>query len=87
MITAVALLFIEHLEEDLEQCIPTLAMIGLAVDIEENGIRRRGNDLLQVCEQHGVGKLVREEIDRTFSLLPKGVFLILEKIRKHLDEV
>jgi len=64
-----------------------VAVIGLAVDVEEDGGGLGGDYLLQVREEHGVCELSGEELDRTAALTVVGVLLVLEQVGEHLDEV
>ena len=62
-------------------------MIGLAVDVEEDGVGRCGDDFLQVREEQRVVELLFEEVDRAPALAVVFVLLVLEQVGQHLDEV
>ena len=53
-------------------------MICIILITEENGVDLGRDDLLEIREQHRVGELVGEELDRTTLLAVVGVFLVLE---------
>ena len=55
-------------------------MVGLAVDVEENGVGVGGDDLLQVCQKHRILELVGEEIDGSAMLPVVGMLVVLEQI-------
>ena len=70
MVAAVALLLVEDLEEHLQQRVSPRAMIGLAVDVEEDRVGGGGDDLLQVREEHGVGRACRRRSRRPAGVSP-----------------
>jgi hypothetical protein len=87
MIAAVALLLVEDLEEHPKQSVSPLAKIGLAVDVEQDGVGIRGYDPLQIREEHGIGDFIGEKLDRSPSLPLVDVLLVLQQVGEHLDKM
>lgn len=62
-------------------------MIRLAVDVEENHVRVRGDSPLDIAKQHGVLDLFLEKLDRLPALAVMGMGAVPQEVREHLDEM
>ena len=89
MIAAVALQFVQDPQEYPQDQITALAaaMVGFAVDVEENDIGRGGYRPLDVREEQGVPHLVREEVHGPAGLPVLGVRAIAEQVGKDLQQM
>ena len=87
VVAAVALHLVQDLEEDREDGVPARAVVGLAVDVEEDDIGVGGDGPLDVPEEHGVLDLALEELDGLLALALVRVRAVAQQVRQHLDEV
>ena len=89
VIAAVALQLVQDLEEDpQDQVTPrAAAVVGLAVDVEEDDIGVGDDRPLDVPKEHGVLDLALEELDRLLALAVVRVRAVVEQVRQHLQEV
>ena len=62
-------------------------MVGLTVDVEQNGISGCAYDLLQIRVEHRVCDFVREKVHGPTVFTVEGVLLVLQQVGEDLDEV
>ena len=62
-------------------------MVGLTVDVEQNGVGGCAYDLLQIRVEHRVRNFVREKIDGSAVFTVEGVLLVLQQVGEDLDKV
>ena len=88
VVAAVALHLVEDLEEDGQDGVPARAVVGLAVDVEEDDVGVRGDGPLDVAEEHGILDLGLEELDRPPRLARRASgSAVPQQVRQDLDEV
>ncbi len=89
VIPAVALQLIQDLEEDPQDQVTSgaAAVVGLAVDVEEDDISIGDDGSLDVSKKHGVLDLALKEIHRLLALAVVRVRAVMEQVRQHFQKV
>ena len=89
VIAAVALQFVQDLQKDPQDQVAAraAAVIGLAVDIEEDDIGIGDDGTFDVAEEHGILHLALEKIHSLLALPVIRVRAIAEQVRQHLQEM
>ena len=76
-------MFIEHLGKNTQNSGFVFVDRALGIDVEKNGVRRNRCTVFNLCEHHGIIKLISKVFDGMFS----GNHFIGKQIREHLQEV
>jgi len=87
VVAAVTLHFVQDLEEDREDRVAPGAVVGLAINVEEDDIGVRGDGAFDVAEEHGVFDLAFEEFNRLPALAVVSVRAVPQQVREDFDEV
>ena len=89
VIATVALQLIQDLQKDPQDQVTSgaAAVVGLAVDVEEEDIGRGDDRPLDVPKEHGVFHLAFKEIHRLLALAVVRVRAVMEQVRQHFQKV